>query len=260
MHAGQVPGAGQVHVPGAARRAGRGLIRVHRRGRPQQLPDPRHEPAGLHQPGGLPPDPGHPPGGDGDPGELAQQYRRPVNRDVVAGRQVRGLRARLRPEAGTRPYVRGQLASGDRPAARALPGLHDVLGDLRRRRGLDVGDLMTALRGDRRPGQARAAPAARRRRELEPVVRVIHQAHRRPRAAWLLPRPPFAPLPQRPVTALLLIRAVRRRRPRRRGRIPAHLTLKILHLSRQALHVHGQLADHPVRLSQPGRQLRGRQG
>ena len=35
----------------------------------------------------------------------------------MPGGQVRGLRAGLRPEAGTRPDVRGQLALGDRPAA-----------------------------------------------------------------------------------------------------------------------------------------------
>ena len=106
------------------------------------------------------------------------------------------------------------------------------------------------------PRQVRAAPAARRRRELEPLVRVIDQPHRRPRVARLLPRPPFPPLPQRPVRALLLIRAVRRRRPRRRGRIPAHLTLQILHLGGQAPDLRGQLADQPVRLRQPRRQLR----
>ena len=256
-----------MHVPGAARRAGRGLIRVHRRSRLQQLPDPVHEPAGLHQRGGPAADPGHPPGGDGDPGQLAQQQRGPVHRDVVPDGQVRGLRAGLRPEAGPRPHVRGQLARGHRPAPAALLGLRHVLGDPRRRRRDDIGDLMTALRRHRRPGQARAAPAARGRREHKPLIRVIDEVHRRPRIARLLARPPLPPLPQRPVRALLLIRAVGRRRPRRRGGIPARLTLKIFHPDRQApdlraqlLRLRGQLADHPVRLSQPGRQLASRQG
>jgi hypothetical protein len=41
--------------------------------------------------------------------------------------------------------------------------------------------------------------------------------------------------------------------------IPAGLTLKIFHPSRQPPGLRGQLGDHPVRLSQPGRQLGGRQ-
>lgn len=36
--------------------------------------------------------------------------------------------------------------------------------------------------------------------------------------------------------------------------------LKIFYLARQPLDLRGQLADHPVRLRQPGRQLSGRQG
>ena len=79
--------------------------------------------------------------------------------------QVRGLRAGLRPVTGPRPHVRRQLALGDRPAARAFLGLRHVLGHLRRRRRPDVGDLMAALRRHRLAGQARPAPAARRRRE-----------------------------------------------------------------------------------------------
>ena len=173
--------------------------------------------------------------------------------------QVRGPRAGLRPEAGPRPHVRRQLALGDRPAARALLGLRHVLGHLRRRRRLDIGDLMPALRRHRLGGQVRAAPAAIRRRELQPVIGVIHQAHRRPRIARLLARPPLPPLPQRPVPALLLIRAVRRRGPRRRGRIPARPAPEVVNLSRQPLNLRRQLPDHPVRLSQPGRQLSSRQ-
>jgi hypothetical protein len=66
--------------------------------------------------------------------------------------------------------MRGQLARGDRPAARTLFGLRHVLGDLRRRGRLDVGDLVTPLCRHRLGGQARAAPAARRGRELQPLI------------------------------------------------------------------------------------------
>ena len=170
----------------------------------------------------------------------------------MAGGEARGLRAGLRPEAGPRPHVRGQLPLGDRPAARALLRLRDVLGHLRRRRRLDIGDLVAALRRHRLPGQARAAPPARRRRVLQPLIRVINEPHRRSRLARLLPWPPLPPLPQGPVPRLFLIRAVRRRRFRRRGRVPGCLAFELLD-------PRGQLRDQPVRLSQPGRQLGMRQ-
>src|ERR1017187_3119552 len=125
----------------------------------------------------------------------------------------------LRPVTGPRPDMRGQLPGGDRPAARALLRLRHVLGNLRRR--LDVGDLVTALRRDRRPGQARAASAARRRRAVDGLIRVIHQAHRRPGVAWLLSRPPFPALAQRTVAAFLLVRAIGGRGTRGRGRVLA---------------------------------------
>ncbi len=51
MHVGEIPSAGQVHVPGPARRAGRGLIGMHRRGGLQQLLHPVRE-GRLRQPGG----------------------------------------------------------------------------------------------------------------------------------------------------------------------------------------------------------------
>ena len=121
---------------------------------------------------------------------------------------------RLRPEAGPRPHVRGQLALADRLAPRALLRLRHVLRHRRRRRGLDIGDLVAALRDDRRIRQVRAALPARRRREPQPVIRVIDKLHRGSRRARLLARPPLPPLPQRPVPRLLLIRAVRRRRLR----------------------------------------------
>ena len=196
--------------------------------------------------------PGHPPGGDPQAGELAQQQRRPVNGDVMPGREVSGLRAGLRPVAGPRPHVRRQLPLSDRPAARALLRLRHVLGHLRRRRRLDIGDLVAALGRHRLPVQARAAAAARRRRVLQPLVRVINELHRRSRLARLLPRPPFSPLPQGPVPRLLLIRAVRRRRPRRCRRILPHLPFELLN-------PRGQLRDQPVRLRQPRRQLSMRQ-
>jgi hypothetical protein len=66
-----------------------------------------------------------------------------------------------------------------------------MLGHLRRRRRLDIGDLVTALRQHRLLLQAGTAPAARRRRVPEPLVRVIDEPHRRPRIARLLARRPF---------------------------------------------------------------------
>src|SRR6185312_2499853 len=113
------------------------------------------------------------------------------------------------------------LSFGDRSAARAVLGLRDVLGDPRRRSGPDVGDLVTALRGDRLAGQALPAAAALHGREEQPLVRVVHQPHRRAGLAGLLPRRTLPLLAQRPVLRLLPERAVRRRRPRRRRGIPA---------------------------------------
>jgi len=228
------------------------IVRVHGGRVPQQFPHPPHEPAAADQGGGLLPDPGHPPGGNLHAGQLGHQVRSPLHRDVVRAGQVRSLGAGLRPGAGPRPDERGQPALADRVAPRALLRLRDVPGDPWRRRGPDAGDLVAALRDDRRVRQVRAALPARRRRIPEPALRVIHQAHRGARLARLLPRPPLSPLPQRPVPRLLLIRAVRRRRPRRRGRILARAPL-------QQLHPRHQLADHPVSLSKPHRQLLMRQ-
>ena len=67
---------------------------------------------------------------------------------------------RFRPVAGPRPHARRQFSLADRAAARAHLRLRHVLGDLRRRRGLNAGDLMAALREDLLPGQVRAAPPA----------------------------------------------------------------------------------------------------
>ena len=151
---------------------------------------------------------------------------------MVADGQVRSLRAGLRPVAGPRPDMRGQLPGRDHPAPGALLGLLD---DLRRRRRDDIGDLMTAPRRHRLTSQVRAAPAACGRRALDGLIRVIHQAHRRPGVAGLLSRPPFPPLSQRPAGTLLPVRAIGRRRTRRRGRVLAGLPLQLLHPCRQAL-------------------------
>ena len=88
------------------------------------MADPVHEPAVFRQRGCLPPDPGHPPGRDGDAGQLAQQHRGPPDGDMVPDGQVRGLRVRLRPVAGPRPHMRGQLPLGDRPPASSSPRAH----------------------------------------------------------------------------------------------------------------------------------------
>ena len=152
-----------MHVPQPAGGAGRGLVRVQRRGLAQQLPHRLREPAGLDQRGGLAADCGQPPGGDRQPGQLAQQLRRPADREIVPAGQVRGLRVRLGAVAGPRPHVRGQHGLADHTAARARLGLRHVLGHFRRRRGRDIGDLMPALYQHRLGGQPRpAAPAAGR--------------------------------------------------------------------------------------------------
>ena len=217
VHVRQEPGAGQVHIPHSPGGAGRGLVRVHRLSLPQQLLHPVHEPARPEQRGRLRADPGDPARGHADPGHLDHQRRCPPRRDIVPAGQVRGLRVRLRAEARPRPYPGRQDALGDLPAARASLRLHDMLADLGFRRGPDVGDLVAALREDFPARQARAAPAAFRRRVPVPVLRVIYQAHRRAGLAVLLPGTALPLLPQRPVPRLLpvlLIRAVRRRRPR----------------------------------------------
>ena len=147
--------------------------------------------------------------------------------------------------------MRGKLSGCHRPAARAFLRLRHVLDDLRRRGGRDVGDLMAALRRNRRRCQVRAAPAARRRQALDRLIRIIHQIDRQPGIARLLSRPPVSSLPQRPVAALLPVRAIRRGGTRRRGRVLAGLPLQLLHPVRKPLGLTTQLSDQPVRLCQP---------
>ena len=220
---------------------------------PQQFPDPVREPAALDEHGGLAADRRHPPRGDRDPGKLAEQQRRPVNGHVMADDQVRGLRVRLRPEAGARPHVRGHLALGDLPAARAGLRLRHVLRDPRRGSGRNVGDLVTALRGGRLAAEGLPAAAALRGREEQTLVRVAGQPHSGAGLAGLLPRRPLPLLPQRPVLRLLPERAVRGRRPRRREGIPAGLLFQRVHPGRE-------LRDQPVRLREPLSQHGMRQG
>ena len=192
------------------------------------------------------------------PASWHNSFCRPVDGDVVAADQVRGLGTGLRPVTGPRPHMRGKLSGRHRPAARAFLRLRHVLDDLRRRGRRDVGDLMAALRRNRRRCQVRAAPAARRRRALDRLIRIIHQVHRQPGIARLLSRPPVPSLPQRPVAALLPVRAIRRGGTRRRGRVLAGLPLQLLHPGRKPLGLTTQLSDQPVRLCQPRCQLSSR--
>ena len=167
VHVRQPPCAGQVDVAQAAGGAGRGLVRVDRLRLPQQ---PRHqvrEAARIDQGGGLRPHPGHPPSGGPQPGQLRHQLRRPAHGDIVPAGQQGRLSVRFRPVAGPRPHARRQFSLADRAAARAHLRLRHVLGDLRRRRGLNVSDLVAALREDllARPGPRRTpgtAPAGTR--------------------------------------------------------------------------------------------------
>src|SRR6185312_16730268 len=80
-----------------------------------------------------------------------------------------------------------------------------------------------------------------------PLIRVIHELHGGAWLAGLLARPPLPPLPQRPVPRLLLIPAVRRRRPRGIRGIPADLPLQLLHPHLQPLRLAGQLRDQLIR-------------
>ena len=122
---------------------------------------------------------------------------------------------------------------------------------------------MPPRRRHRLPGQARAAPAARRWRAVMALIRVIGQAHRHPGITRLLTRPPLPPLPQRPIRAplLLLMRAIGGRRARGRGRVLARPPLKLINPRRkplvqrgQPLNLPGQLSGQPVRPRQPHRQ------
>ena len=252
VHQRQVPGTGHVQVPQAPGGAGRGLVRVQCRRGPQQVPHMVREPAGPDQCGGLAADRGHPPGGHRQAGQLGQQLRGPRDRDVMPADQIRGLRVHLGAVAGAGPHVRRQHRLADDPAARAGPGLRHVLGHLRRWRGRDVGDLVAALCQHWHAGQVRAAAPAGQRGQLDPLIGVIGQAHRGTRVAGLLTRPPLPPLPQRTVSRLLPVRAVRRRRPRRRRGILPDLPLQLLHPRLQP-------ADQLVRLRQLQRQLSMRQ-
>jgi hypothetical protein len=69
---------------------------------------------------------------------------------------------------------------------------------------------------------------------------------------------PFPSLPQRPVAALLPVRAIRGRGTRRGGRVLAGLPLQLLHPRRKPLGLTSQLSDQPVRLRQPDCQLSSR--
>ena len=127
---------------------------------------------------------------------------------------------------------------------------------------------MPPRRRHRLPGQARAAPAARRWRAVIALIRVIGQIHRHPGITRLLTRPPLPLLPQRPIRAplLLLVRAIGGRRARGCGRVLARPPLKLIDPRRkplvqlgQPLDLPGQLSGQPVRPRQPHRQPGGRQ-
>jgi len=159
-----------------------------------------------------------------------------VDRIELSKNIVRGLAA-YRELLTTRPQWHGRVLH----LAFAYPSRSA------RRRG-DIGDLMAALQHDGHPGQPRPAAPAAGRGELQPLIGIIRQHQRRPRLARLLARPPPAPLPQRPVPRLLLIRAVRGRRPRRGPGVLARSALQVLHPC-------PQLPDQLVRPGQQRRQL-----
>ena len=169
--------------------------------------------------------------------------------------------------AGPRPHVRGQRPFGDRPAAGALFRLRHVLSDLRRRRRLDVSDLMPPLRCHRRPGQApphlqhtvggqeNISPGSSTRLIVVPGWSGCCPGRRLPRSRKDRSAPFF------------LIRAIRRRVPVTTRTNPGAPDAQDLPPGRQPLVLRGQLlrrrgqlADQPARLSKLGRQLSGQQG
>ena len=169
--------------------------------------------------------------------------------------------------AGPRPHVRGQRPCGDRPAAGALFRLRHVRSDLRRRRRLDVSDLMPPLRCHRRPGQApphlqhavggqeNLSPGSSTRLIVVPGWPGCCPGRRLPRSRKDRSAPFF------------LIRAIRRRGPVTTRTNPGAPDAQDLPPGRQPLVLRGQLlrrrgqlADQPARLSKLGRQLSRRQG
>ena len=221
-------GAGQVHVPHpAAARAG--VSSACTAGASfSSSRDPVHEPAALHQRGGLAADPGHPPGRDRDAGHLAQQHRGPA----APGRTARRPGSRPARMASGPKLARARTNAGSSPSLTASHHGHCLAcATYSVTSGGGAGPMSVtwwrrcAGAPARPPGPCRT-PGTTPEGTRTGVVRVIDELHRRPRLARLLPRPPLPPLPQRPVPALLLIRAVRRRRPRRRRRIPARPPLQ----------------------------------
>jgi hypothetical protein len=128
----------------------------------------------------------------------------------------------------------------------------------RTRPGDTAGDLVAALVQHRLAVQAAPAAPAHGRGELQPLTGMIGERHRGARLARLLARSPLPPLPQRPVPRLL-VRAVRRRRPRRRRGILARLPLQVFYPRLQPADQRRLLRAHPVRLGKQPCQLGMRQ-
>ena len=166
---------------------------------------------------------------------------------------------------GRCPHVRGHLPGGDYPASGALLRLRHVLRDLRRRRRLDVGDLVAALRRDRRPGQVRAAPAAGQRRAVEVSSGSSTRLIVIPGSPGCLPGRRF-PRSRSDLSLPFSLYGLSEEADAMMWRVLAGLPLQLLHPGRQALYLRsqlpglrGQLSDQPVRLRQPHCQLSSRE-
>ena len=193
-------------------------------------------------------------------GQRGDQLRGAGDRQVV--RAHRQCRAGVDPRPVLHPAghpVRRQ-PDADLPALRALLRLNLVLRHLRRRGRRGLEHLPFLHPRGRRIAQAGPAAAARRRPALHRVIRVARLLQRGRFRAGLPAGLAAGPAAQRPVLRLLRIRAVRRRRLRRRPGVLRQAALQVRDLrgQRRDLRVPhrqlrcGQLIPVSRRLPQPG--------
>jgi len=169
---------------------------------------------------------------------LAQRGGRPAPGQELAMPQVGGHGRGPRPVLHRRPHPIRRLRPGPRPAARALPLDHLVLGDLRLHRR-DLRHLPPLHPGLPCSAQARPAAAAAARLVPGHVIGMAGQLHRRAR----LPLRPAGPAARAPPQRLRgrLAQPVRRRRPGGVLRVLLDTGGQVSHLPPQLLHLFPQL-------------------
>ena len=232
VHGGQhvVSRRGRVHPCQRPGDAEPGLVEVHDLAGQQRLDD--RADGGLDDRGDLLHGGGDDRRGRRAAEHLAESGAGPVPRQELAVPQVRAERGQPRPVLRRRGHpVRG-VRAGPRPAARALPLDHLMLGHDRPHLR-DLGDLTPLRPCLHAAGEPGTAAAAVTRLMHHHVIRVICQFHRRAR------------LPLRAAgLAALLAQRLRRRlgEPVRRWR-PAGIPRVLLHLRGQGLHPGLQLGD-----------------